>query len=236
LVNGSQSRTDNFRPDPHVSSHSATLADYNASGYDRGHLCPAGDMKLNKTAMSETFYMSNMSPQAPSFNRGIWKKLEAIVRQWALDEGTIHVATAGILTGSAGHIGSNAVSIPEYYYKVVYAPEAGKMIAFILPNKKSSAPIQSYIVSADKVEQLTSIDFFPQLDDSIENKLEAQSDASQWSFKQHKASTSQHAVTTHSSTTATQCKGIAKSTGQRCKKKTTNTNGYCNTHQSQAPQ
>ncbi len=71
LINGTQARTDNFRPDPKVSTVSAQLSDYKGSGYDRGHLCPAGDMKLNKTAMSETFYLSNMSPQEASFNRGI---------------------------------------------------------------------------------------------------------------------------------------------------------------------
>ena len=76
LINGTQSRTDNFRTDPMVTSGSAQLNDYKGSGFDRGHLCPAADMKINRDAMSETFYMSNMSPQHPSFNRGIWKKLK----------------------------------------------------------------------------------------------------------------------------------------------------------------
>ena len=230
LVNGHQDRTDNFRPDPKVSTTSASLADYTASGYDRGHLCPAGDMKIDKRAMSETFYMSNMSPQDPSFNRGIWKKLEATVRNWAITELTIHVATAGILTSPNNHIGSNQVSIPKYYYKVVYAPEQQKMIAFILPNQKSSEPLQSFVVAVDELEQRTGIDFFPQLADDIEDKLEAQSNTSEWSFEQY--SSASHS--TKSSTTATQCKGIAKSTGKRCKSKTSNTNGYCHAHKSQA--
>jgi endonuclease G, mitochondrial len=81
LINGSQDRTDDFRPDPAVSTASASLNAYKGSGYDRGHLCPAADMKLNQTSMSETFFLSNMSPQVEGFNRGIWSTLEDQVRE-----------------------------------------------------------------------------------------------------------------------------------------------------------
>ncbi|MCT4646186.1 MAG: DNA/RNA non-specific endonuclease [Carboxylicivirga sp.] len=232
LVEGSQARTDNFRPDPAVSSGSATLADYQNSGYDRGHLCPAGDMKLNQAAMSETFFMSNMSPQTPSFNRGIWKKLEATVRQWAIAEGSIHVVTAGILTSPLQHISASDVSIPQSYYKVIYAPASQKMIAFILPNKKSSIPLQHFAVSVDRVEQLTGIDFFPQLDNQLEERLEAKTDAAQWTFSLYQAD--KRASKNNNSGTAKQCLGIAKSTGKRCRNNTTNANGYCKAHQTQA--
>jgi len=83
-------RTDIFRDDPAVVTGSATLADYKGSGYDRGHLAPARDMTWSRTAMSESFYMSNMSPQIPGFNRGIWKQLESQVRQYAVDRGLIY--------------------------------------------------------------------------------------------------------------------------------------------------
>ncbi len=83
FINGPQERTDNFKIDPKVKSNPVGSGDYSGSGYDRGHLCPAGDMKLNLTSMSESFYMSNMSPQDPSFNRGIWETLESRVRTWA---------------------------------------------------------------------------------------------------------------------------------------------------------
>ena len=75
-VNGKYERSDNFRKDPHISTGSATLKDYKESGYDRGHLIPASDMKWSPDAMSASFFMINMSPQDPSFNWGIWKKLE----------------------------------------------------------------------------------------------------------------------------------------------------------------
>ena len=76
VVSKAISRTDNFRPDHSIKTGSATLADYKASGYDRGHLAPAADMGHSKESMSDSFYLSNMSPQVPQFNRGIWKKLE----------------------------------------------------------------------------------------------------------------------------------------------------------------
>ena len=89
LVNGSQERTDDYREDPSVSTGSAKLDDYKYSGYDRGHLCPAGSMTQNKTAMSETFYLSNMSPQTAGFNRGVWSRFEAQVREWVNTYGDV---------------------------------------------------------------------------------------------------------------------------------------------------
>ena len=74
-VRGTVKRKDSFRSDPLIKTGSASLSDYKGSGYDRGHLAPAADMKWSTTAMSESFFMSNMSPQLPGFNRGIWKKL-----------------------------------------------------------------------------------------------------------------------------------------------------------------
>ena len=89
VESGMINRTDNFRVDTSISTGSANLADYRGSGYDRGHLAPAGDMKWNATAMSESFLMSNMSPQTPSFNRGIWRSLESRVRVWAIEKDSI---------------------------------------------------------------------------------------------------------------------------------------------------
>ncbi|WP_439184534.1 DNA/RNA non-specific endonuclease [Carboxylicivirga taeanensis] len=225
LVSGQQNRTDNFRPDSKVSTGSASLADYKSSGYDRGHLCPAADMKINNKAMHETFLMSNMSPQDPSFNRGIWKKLEATVRSWALSQGPIHIATAGILSANCACIGPNQVAVPLYFYKVIYAPATQMMIAFILPNEGSNKPLQSYVVSVDEVEQRTGLDFFPQLDDKLENRLEAQSKPEQWSFEAPASSPS----TTQSAATDTQC--TAKTAkGTRCKRQAAAGTTHCWQH------
>ncbi len=180
MVSGDASRKDDFRSDPKVSTGSATLADYKGSGYDRGHLCPAASMSINTTAMSESFYLSNMSPQTPSFNRGGWKKLETKVREFAVTENKIYVVTGPIFNDIIGTIGANNVTIPGYYYKVIYAPEANKMIAFIMPNTKITSELKSYAVSVDYLEKITGIDFFYSLPDDIENELEANYNVSSW--------------------------------------------------------
>lgn len=190
-------RTDDFRIDPEISTGSATLADYKGSGYDRGHLSPAADFAFDETAMSETFYMSNMSPQTGSFNRGIWKDLEAAVRSWADTFGRVYVVSGPVLEKPSeeyNSIGADQVSVPEYYYKVLLAPlykdeedsqtpedaESIAAIGFIFPNEKCTGTFFDYAVSIDEVEKRTGLDFFSQLDDGIENRIEAETDFSKW--------------------------------------------------------
>jgi endonuclease G, mitochondrial len=183
MLKGRQPRSDDYRPDFQISTISAQLEDYQGSGYDRGHLCPAGDMKLNPTSMSESFYLSNMSPQDKDFNAGIWNTLEDRVRKWALTFERIYVVTGGVLTSNKGKIGLNGVSIPKYFYKIIYDPRGpGKMIAFLIPNENSEKALQNYIVTVDSLENLTGIDFFPELPDSNENHLESSLNLSSWSF------------------------------------------------------
>ena len=181
-VAGSFKRKDRFRSDPNIKTKSASLADYKGSGYDRGHLAPAADMKWSKEAMSESFFMSNMSPQKPGFNRGIWKKLESNVRKWAVENGSIYIVTGGVLKGRLQKIGLNEVSIPEYYYKVIldYRRPEIKGIGFIIKNQKSNDPISNFAVSIDKVEEVTGIDFFHTLPDAIENEIELKYDMEIW--------------------------------------------------------
>ena len=183
-------RTNDFRIDYKVKTGSASLSDYKGSGYDRGHLAPAGDMKWSSTVMSESFYMSNMSPQKPGFNRGIWKKLEGSVRNWAQDNSEIYVVTGPILTGSNSAIGSNQVTIPNYYYKVIldYKEPELKGIGFILLHEKSSSLLKSFAVSIDEVERRTGIDFYHSLPDSIEEQIESSIDVSKWSFRSSSSS------------------------------------------------
>ena len=230
FITGSQSRTDNFRPDPRVRTGSAQLSDYRGSGYDRGHLLPAGDMRLNHTSMSETFYLSNISPQVPAFNRGIWSTLESTVRNWAMSKGMVYVVTGGVLTSNKGSIGANQVTVPKYYYKVIYDPAEPKMIGFILPNERGTRPLVDYVVSVDSVEVLTGIDFFHELEDSLQRMLESHSNPSLWSFAPYRSSS-----TSTEKSISVRCQGIAKSTGVQCRNMTTNENGYCYVHQDQDP-
>jgi endonuclease G len=168
------SRKDNFRQDPQIASGTATLADYRKSGYDRGHLAPAADMTWSEQAMDESFFFSNMSPQAPSFNRGIWKKLEEQVRKWAENQ-TLYIVTGPLLEDGLPHIGPNEVSIPKRYYKAMlrYSDNHFEGIAFVLPNESSSKELHEFVLTIDSLERLSSINFFHYLPDSTERRVES---------------------------------------------------------------
>ena len=229
LLKGNTERSDNFRVDLSISTGSASLNDYKGTGYDRGHLAPAGDMKDSYISMSDSFFMSNMSPQLPSFNRGGWKRLEALVRSWA-EKNELYIVTAGILKESLSKIGTNGVSIPEHFYKVIYVPSSSKMIGFLMPNTKINLDLSYYAKNVDEIEKLTGIDFFYNIDDDLEDRLESELRIDNWDFN----STTSFS-TNSSNSSSVQCKAIAKSTGNRCRNKSKNTNGYCYVHRAQAP-
>lgn len=173
-----------FIEDPKVKTGSADWRNYKKSGYDKGHLCPAGDMEFDINAYNDTFFTSNISPQLHDFNGGIWNKLEQKVRYWATKYDGIYIVTGGVLQPSLQTIGKEEVSIPNYFYKILLDNSNGqyRMIAFLIPNKKSDKPIYDYVVSVDSIEKMTGIDFFPKLDDKTENYLEKNSNYKSWSF------------------------------------------------------
>jgi len=182
VLSDSFPRTDDFREDPEIISQTANSADYSGSGYDRGHLAPAGDMKWSETAMSESFYYSNMSPQTPGLNRGKWETLESQVRTWADNYGTLYIATGGVLKSGLTTIGANKVSVPQMYYKVILDYDNQKAIGFIMKNMSLTNSLISYSVSVDSVEAVTGIDFFPNLPDVIETTVEKETNFSKWNF------------------------------------------------------
>lgn len=182
LYQGKARRTDNFREDPSVTSGSATLEDYTRSGYDRGHLAPAADFKWSDSAMSSTFYFSNMSPQLPGFNRGIWKELEEKTRDQAKQDHELYVVTGPIFKNATTTIGPNEVTVPTHYFKVlldIYPPEY-KAIGYIFEHEKTKKPLRHFAVSIDSVESFTGIDLFPALPDSVETPLEADFNIHKW--------------------------------------------------------
>ena len=182
MLNNEIERSDDFRVDTMVSTGSAELSDYRRSGYDRGHLAPAADMKITDETMSESFFMSNMSPQKPGFNRGVWKKLEQKVRDWASIYDTLYVVTGPVLEEGLETIGENEVSIPNKYYKalLVYKIDLQTGIGFVLENESSSEELKNFAVTIDSVEKLTSIDFFEKLPDGFENQIESTLKMSDW--------------------------------------------------------
>lgn len=173
-----------FEIDKAVKSGAASWRNYKNSGYDRGHLCPAGDRRYTKAAHDETFLTSNISPQEHQFNAGIWNTLEQKVRYWARKYDGVFVVTGGVLKGEMDAIGNENVSVPNQFYKVLIDNNTGKtkMIAFLMPHKDSNKPLYEFVVSVDEVEALTGIDFFPELEDELENKLEASRSYKGWSF------------------------------------------------------
>ncbi len=171
-------KNEQFKPDPTVETGSATPADYVRSGYDRGHLAPAGDFKFSQQMMSESFYMSNVSPQAPQFNRGIWEHLEEQVRSWANRDRGLYVVTGPILKPGLPTIGrQNQVAVPEQYYKVLLYCNSPKirMIGFLLRNEPSDQPLPSFVVPVSQIEALTGLTFFPKIPVALQQKLKNQS-------------------------------------------------------------
>jgi endonuclease G len=218
-------RSDHFLTDPMVRSGSADNSDYKGSGFDRGHLAPAADMGWSSIAMNESFYYSNMSPQEPGFNRGIWKRLEEQVRSWALELGSIYIVTGPVLNKNLPSIG-NGVTIPQEYYKVILFSKGTntRAIGFLLPNASSRSSLQAFAVSVDRVEQITGIDFFPKLDDKIEGQVEKTVCTTCWSWSRYQSKSSS------SETTSVQCSGTTQK-GLRCKRRTKNVSGRCYQHQ-----
>lgn len=171
-----------FIEDNKVSTGSADWRNYKNSGYDKGHLVPAGDMEFNLNSYNDTFLTSNIAPQDHSFNAGIWNRLEQKVRFWAEKYNGVYVVTGGVLEPSLQTIGKDHVAVPKEFYKIILYRSGSnyKMIAFLMPNKSSDKALFDYAVPVDLIEKKTGIDFFPALDDAIENKLEKEVDKHPW--------------------------------------------------------
>jgi endonuclease G len=183
-------RTDDFRADPLVPGGSADPADYAGSYWDRGHLVPAADMAFSRSAMSETFFLSNVAPQAPGFNQGVWRELEELTREWAKDAGHLYVVSGPVLEpGIREYLGRNRVAVPKHFYRVLLdlrAPER-KAVAFLLPNEVTDAPLPRFAVTIDSVEQRTGLDFFPDLlEPDLEERLEGTLSLEEWEFDERK--------------------------------------------------
>jgi endonuclease G len=173
------SRSEDFREDLDIKTGSAKLEDYRRSGYDRGHLAPAADMKFSQLAMSESFLLSNMSPQVHEFNGGIWSDLEKFVRYTVNIEKSIYVVTGPIFKNGDKKIGRSGVTVPSAYYKIIYdETEPRKMIAFIVPHHDTDLPLSSFVTTVDEVEKQTGIDFFSRVQGT--DTLEASVATSEW--------------------------------------------------------
>jgi endonuclease G len=161
-INGGIERTDNFRADPDLLvGRRAELDDYVGSGFDRGHMAPAGDLTWSLQAMTESFYLSNIAPQNPSLNRGTWAKLEEEVRKWVLERADLIVITGPVFGVDSTVIGASPVRVPVAFYKVIFDPFRREAIGFVYPNSPPvSSAISDYQVPIEQIELTTGMVFF----------------------------------------------------------------------------
>ena len=182
-VGGAAKRSNNFLPDPMVrEDETSTNEDYARSGYDRGHLAPAGDMKWSRKAMEESFYYTNVCPQDKGLNTGIWNFLEIQCRTWASRYGSLLIVTGPVIEDNLKRLGVHRVGVPKTFYKVVCIPSAGKPkgIGFLFENRKyADTGIRAMAVSIDSVEKVSGIDFFPTFPLEVQEEMEASLD---WEF------------------------------------------------------
>ena len=222
---GSIPRKDAFRGDPRVGGRPDEKS-YTGSGYDRGHLKPAADSRSSADEMRNSFLMTNMAPQTPNLNRGIWKKLEESVRGWAVTYGTVHVSCGpGLETYD---VLASGVRVPDMFWKAVLrtAPDTS-CVAFVFPNaEKVPGELGGYQMSVDALEEILGMDLFSALPDGTEARVE--SEVLVWPAV--KAAPVQSAPSASQPGAKVQCMGIAKSTGKRCQKTTTDPSGYCHLH------
>ncbi|MDL2208442.1 DNA/RNA non-specific endonuclease [Parabacteroides sp. OttesenSCG-928-O15] len=183
-VSSKAPREGNFVPDPEVSKWETALReDYTRTGFDRGHLAPAADMKWSAKAMRETFYLSNICPQHPRLNQGLWNTLENKCRAWASKHGTLWIATGPVIAEPMRVMGKNRVGVPERFYKVIccYSNNKYHGIAFLVENKDyGKTSLRTLAIPIDRVEKVTGIDFFYQLPEPIQQQMEAVVDESFW--------------------------------------------------------
>lgn len=180
---GSNQRKDiSFQEDNDVPEPRATDTDYRGSGYDRGHMCPAGDNKWSLPAMEQSFLFTNICPQAPQLNRGDWNELEMACRKWAKQYGDIYIVCGPVLYNKKHKtIGKHKVVVPEAFFKVVLCmTDKPKAIGFIYKNADGNRPKGDYANSVDEVERITGLDFFPSLPDKVERKVEAECNPDDW--------------------------------------------------------
>lgn len=186
-VGGATERLKIFLPDPQLpQSMQVVHSDYTNSGYDRGHMCPAADMKWSADAMRECFFMTNICPQSPKLNQHYWERLEAACRRWAEAEGRVYICCGPVFRDfkTSLRIGNaHKVCVPDGFFKVVLCITKGaeRTLAFYYDNNDERQTMEDALRSVDEIEQLTGMDFFSALPDDLETRIESQrGNLSEW--------------------------------------------------------
>jgi endonuclease G len=152
-------RTNAFTADQSLGAASPKPTDYAGSGYDQGHLANDADQSWDLAVERESFYMSNMSPQLPSVNRGVWKNLESAGRAWVYSSKQAHTIIAGNI-GGIKTIGANKVVVPDALFKIIINNVTKKSYAFYFPHKDGLvSDFATYQVTVNDIEKMSSLSF-----------------------------------------------------------------------------
>ena len=176
-----------FQMDPSYRSTQAMREDYTGSGWTKGHMACAADFHWDEEAMDETFYLTNICPQDEELNKGDWNYLEKQCRYWARDNGRVWIVSGPIIGDNIhGRIGERNVVIPDAFFKAVLAENKGKYhsIAFVMDNDDKRYYLYDCSMSVNELEELTGLDFFPQLYDTVEEAVESKLEYSFWGIKE----------------------------------------------------
>lgn len=193
-LRGTAARKDDYHEDESLEPDTARSLpkDYVGTGFDKGHLAPAEDFIRSKKAMSTSFLMSNMSPQYHATNGGVWARLEAAVRAMVADEGEAWIVSGNAFMTADSHPrkpakwiakgGKKRVAVPTHLFKALLTRDRDSMwtaYAFLVPNKQVSLgkPPRDYLIAVDRLEKVTGWDFFPLLNDTLEDSLESRKPA-----------------------------------------------------------
>jgi endonuclease G len=149
-------------------------------------MAPAADMKWGETAMRESFYFTNICPQIHNLNAGVWQDFEDRGRKWANQYGSVYIVCGPVVNKKAlGTIGENQVVVPDGFYKVFLIQNNGRYeaLGLLFDHVSGRKKLKSYACTVDEVEQVTGIDFFYNLPDDVEGRVESQVNLSVWGLK-----------------------------------------------------
>ncbi len=183
---GDVPRARGFSMDLDYKEKQAMREDYSSTGWDKGHMAPAADMKWSQTAMNESFFLTNICPQNHDLNGKDWHTLEKYVRDWALKFKKIWVVCGPyVYVNTYGTIGERKVVVPDGFFKAVlrYDGKEYYSIAFVFENNGQKQPVWDAVVSVNDVEALIGYDLFTNLNDRIEDIIESQNNWDDWKLR-----------------------------------------------------
>ncbi len=186
MVKCNSERENVFKIDTLIKGFKVKSSSYSKTGYDKGHLTPASHFCFNQEAINSTFLMSNISPQLPNFNRGIWKELENLTKLWAEKKGDCWIFSGPIFEGNYKKISNDSIPVPTHFYKIIYCKLNNKIetISFILKHQEynKDLDLKNFISTIDEVELKTNIDFFNNLTKEKQKDLESKKLNGTWQF------------------------------------------------------